>query len=109
MKPLEPYTRYLSSTCRRIEAHMHPCGTDSLSLHLFAVSPTRIAEVVLKLLHQCVDLAPSRASVPLQDESIHHYTEDDTGEKPDHQPIGEHLIGHTLTSLPECSRVSANR
>src|SRR5882724_4422959 len=109
MKSLEPYTRYLSSTSRRIEAHMHPCETNSLSLHLFAVSPTRIAEVVLKLLHQGVDLAPSRASVLLQDESIHHHTKDDTGEKPDHQPIGEHLIGHTLTSLPECSWVSANR
>jgi hypothetical protein len=51
--------------------------------------------MVLKLLHQCVDLAPSRASVPLQDESVNHYTEDYTGEKTDHQPISEHLRGHT--------------
>jgi hypothetical protein len=50
--------------------------------------------MVLELLDQRIDLSPCGPSPMLQGESIHHCTEDDTGEKPEHQPIGEHLIRH---------------
>jgi hypothetical protein len=73
------------------------------SFHFFIIPSTCVAEMILKLLDKCVNLSPSRASMPLQDTPIRRHTEDNTTEKSDHQPIGEHLIGHIPASLPEGS------
>ena len=66
-------------------------------LQLVTVTATIIAKMILKLLHQGIDLSPCRTSLALQDESIQDHTENNAGEKPNHQPVGEHLIGHIST------------
>jgi hypothetical protein len=72
------------------------------SFHFFAIPPAGVAEMILELLHEDVDFAFRGSSPALQDETIHGHAEDDAGEKPDHQPIGEHLVGHVLyLLLPE--------
>src|SRR6266699_434783 len=77
------------------------------SFHLFAIPPARVAEMILKLLHEDIDFAFHGSSAALQDETIHGHAEDDAGEKPDHQPISEHLVGHVLyLLLPERLLVS---
>jgi hypothetical protein len=63
-----------------------------MSLNLFAVASTCIAEMILKLLDERVDFAPCRSSAVLGGESIYHRTEDYAGEKSNHQSIGKHLI-----------------
>src|SRR5918911_3096254 len=74
------------------------------SFHLFTIPSACIAEMILKLLHQGVDLTPRRSSPALQNETIHHYAEEDAGQKSDHEAIGEYLVGHALyLLLPQCS------
>jgi hypothetical protein len=85
---------------------LHP--PKSSSLHLIIVSPTRIAEMVLELLHECVNLSSCGPSTALHGKSINYRTKDNTREKPDHQPIGKHLIGHTL-HLPVGIRASKHK
>jgi len=79
-----------------------------MSLDPFAVASTCIAEMILELLHERVDFSPCRPSAALGGESIYHRAENNTGKKSKHQAIGEHLIRHSLTSLPEQLRASAN-
>ena len=87
--------------CRDMEMHR--------SFHFFAIPPACITEMILELLHQDIDFAFRGSSPALQDETIHGHAEDDAGEKPDHQPIGEHLIGHALhLLLPECPLAALN-
>jgi hypothetical protein len=59
--------------------------------------------MILELLYQGVDFASGGPPSPLQDKTIDYSTEDDPGQETNHEPIGEHLIGHApYLLLPQC-------
>jgi hypothetical protein len=69
------------------------------SVKLFVIAATSVTKMILELLHQRVYFAPGRPPSTLQDKTVYYSTEDDTGQETNHEPIGEHLIGHAFHLL----------